>query len=160
MLDALIIKKLFNQSVLEFGPSVTSYLFYRKTELSLCPPHKYLDFLLYLGLIINKEHPSETGIIINNNKTVFVTSDAQLGDRSKEIHVNQPQRLCDSHDALWWVRYTYLLFGLACTTYPIFLKMNICQSDDVFIFQKFGQVSHPNMSQSVIPKPTHARFYH
>ena len=67
MLDALIIKKLFNKSVLEFGPIITSYLLDRKTELSLCPSHKYLNFLLHLGLIINKEHPSETGIIINNN---------------------------------------------------------------------------------------------
>ena len=66
MLDALFIKEL-NLSVLEFSPIVTSYFLDRKTELPLCPSHKYLDFLLYLGLIINKEHPSKMGIIINNN---------------------------------------------------------------------------------------------
>ena len=160
MLDALVIKKLFNQSVFEFGPIVTSYLLDRKTELPLCPSHKYLDFLLHLGLIINKEHLSEMGIIIDNNQTIFVTLNAQVGDRSKEIHVNQLQRLCGGHDALWWVRYTYLLSGLASTTNPVFLKLNIGQSKDVVVFQEFGQVPHPNMSQSAMPQPTHARFCH
>ena len=159
MFDALIIKKLFNQSVLKFGPIVTSYFLDRKTKLPLCPSHKYLDFLLHLGLITNKEDPSETGIIINDNQTIFVTPDAYVGDRSKEIHVNQLQWLCGSHDVLWWVWYTYLLSGLASTINPIFLKLNIGQSKNVVVFQEFGQVPHPNI-QSAMPQPTHARFCH
>ena len=39
--------------VLEFSPIVTSHLLHSKTKLSLCPSHKYLDFLWHLGLIIN-----------------------------------------------------------------------------------------------------------
>jgi hypothetical protein len=66
MLDALFIKKLFNLGVLEFGPIVTSYFFDGETELLLCSSNEDIYLLLYLALIIDKEYPSETGIIINN----------------------------------------------------------------------------------------------
>ena len=126
MLDALFIKEFFNLGILEFGPIATSYFLDWKTELSLCSSNKSLHLILHLALIKDKEHLSETGIIINNNKSIFVTPDAKIGNRSKEVHVDQLQWLCCCHDALWWVRYAYLLSGLACTTYPIFLKINIC----------------------------------
>jgi hypothetical protein len=66
MLDALFIKKLFNMDVLEFGPIVTSNFLDGKTELLLCSSNKGFHLILYLTLIIDKEYPSETGIIINN----------------------------------------------------------------------------------------------
>ena len=73
MLDAPFIKKLLNLSILEFGPIITSHFLYWETEVLLCSSNKYLHLLLNLALVIQKEYPSETGIIINNNKTIFVT---------------------------------------------------------------------------------------
>jgi len=75
MLDALFIKKLLKKSILEFGAIVASHFLDWKTELLLCPSNKYLHFLLNLTLVIQKEYPSETGIIINNNKIIFVAPD-------------------------------------------------------------------------------------
>jgi hypothetical protein len=66
MLDALFIKKLFNLDVLEFGPIVTSHFLDEEIELLLCSSNEDLYLLLYLSLIIDKECPSETRIIINN----------------------------------------------------------------------------------------------
>ena len=66
MLDALFIKKLFNLGVLEFGPIVTSHFLDWKTEFLLCSSNEDLYLLLHLGLIKDKEDPSEMGIIINN----------------------------------------------------------------------------------------------
>ena len=63
----------FNKSVFEFGPIITSHLLNWETKLLLCSSNKCLHFLLNLALVIQKEYPSETGIIINNNKTIFVT---------------------------------------------------------------------------------------
>ena len=125
MLDALFIQKLFNLGVLELGPIITPYFLDWETEFLLCPSNEDFHLLLHLALIKDKEYPSETGIIINNNQSIFVTPDAKIGNRSKEIHMNQLQRLSSGHDALWWVRYTYLLSGLASTTNPVFVKMNI-----------------------------------
>jgi hypothetical protein len=66
MLDALFIKKLFNLGVLKFGHIVTSHFLDGETELLLCSSNEDLYLLLYLALIIDKEYPSKTGIIINN----------------------------------------------------------------------------------------------
>jgi hypothetical protein len=66
MLDALFIKKLFNLGVLEFGPIVTSHFLDGKIKLLLCSSNKGFHLIVYLALIIDKEYPSETGIIINN----------------------------------------------------------------------------------------------
>ena len=73
MLDALFIKKLLNSSILEFGPIVASHFFYGKTKLLLSSSNKYLYFLLNLALVMQEKYQSETGIVINNNKTIFVT---------------------------------------------------------------------------------------
>ena len=73
MLDALFIKKFFHLSVLEFGSIVTSHFLDWEPKLLLCRSNEYLHLLLCLTLVIHKEHPSEIGIIINNNKTIFVT---------------------------------------------------------------------------------------
>ena len=73
MLDALFIKKLLNKSILKFGPIITSHFLDWETKLILCSSNKYLHLLLNMALVIQKEYPSEIGIIINNNKTIFVT---------------------------------------------------------------------------------------
>jgi hypothetical protein len=75
MLDALFIKELLNLSVLEFGPFVTSYFLDGKTELLLSSSNKCLHFVPNLALIKQEEYSSEMGIVINHNKTIFVTPD-------------------------------------------------------------------------------------
>jgi hypothetical protein len=75
MLDALFIKKLLNLSVLEFSPIITSHFPDGETEFLLSSSNKCLHFVPNLTLIKQEKHPSETGIIINNNKTIFVTPD-------------------------------------------------------------------------------------
>ena len=89
MFDALIIKKLLNLGVPELGPIITCYLLDWETKFLLCSPNKGLYLFLYLTLIKDKEYPSETGIIINNNRSIFITPDTRKGNRSKEIHMNQ-----------------------------------------------------------------------
>jgi hypothetical protein len=42
---------------------------------------------LSFTLILQKEHPSETRIVINNNKTIFVTTNTNVGDRTNQVHV-------------------------------------------------------------------------
>jgi hypothetical protein len=36
---------------------------------------------------LQKEHSSEAGIIINNNKTIFVTVNTNVGNRTKQVHM-------------------------------------------------------------------------
>ena len=73
MLDALFIKKLLNLGVLEFGPIIASHFLDGKIELLLSSSNKSLHFVSNLTLIKQEKYPSETRIIINNNKTIFVT---------------------------------------------------------------------------------------
>ena len=73
MLDALFIKKLLNLSVPKFSPIVASHFLDGKTELLLSSSNKCLYFVLNLTLVKQEKYPSEAGIIINNNKTIFVT---------------------------------------------------------------------------------------
>ena len=73
MFDALFIKKLLNLGVLEFGPIIASHFFDGETKLLLSSSNKSLHFVSNLTLIKQEKYPSETGIIINNNKTIFVT---------------------------------------------------------------------------------------
>ena len=75
MLDVLFIKKLLNLGVLEFGPIVASHFLDGETELLLSSSNKSLHFVFNLILIKQEKYISETGIIINNNKTIFVTPD-------------------------------------------------------------------------------------
>ena len=75
MLDVLFIKKLLNLSVLEFGPIVASHFLDGKTELLLSSSNKYLHLLLNLALVMQEKYPSETEIVINNNKIIFITPD-------------------------------------------------------------------------------------
>ena len=74
MLDAFFIKKLPNLGVLEFGPIVASHFLDGETEL-LSSSNKHLHLLLNLTLVMQEKYPSEMGIVINNNKAIFVTPD-------------------------------------------------------------------------------------
>jgi hypothetical protein len=75
MLDALFINKLLNLSVLEFGPIIASHFLDGETELLLSSSNKCLHFAPNLALIKQEKYLSEMGIVINNNKTIFVTLD-------------------------------------------------------------------------------------
>ena len=72
MLDALFIKEL-NLSVLEFSPTVASHFLDWETELLLYSSNKYLHLFLNLAFVVQEKYPSETGIVINDNKTIFIT---------------------------------------------------------------------------------------
>ena len=58
MLDSFFVKKFFNIGIPKLGV-----------------------------IVLQKEHPSEAGNIINNYKTVFVTANAYISDVSKQVHV-------------------------------------------------------------------------
>ena len=75
MLNAFFIKKLLNLRVLQFGPIVAPHFLDGETKLLLSSSNKCLHFVPNLALIIQEKHPSETGIVINNNKTIFVTTE-------------------------------------------------------------------------------------
>ena len=75
MLDVLFIKKHLNLGVLEFGPIIASHFLDGETELLLRSSNKSLHFVSNLTLIKQEKYPNETRIIINNNKTIFVTPD-------------------------------------------------------------------------------------
>jgi hypothetical protein len=87
MLDAFFIEKVFYLSVLDFGVIVTFNLFDFSIKLILYPFQELLYHLLSFTLILQKEHLGETEIVINNNKTVFVTTKTNVGDRTKQVHV-------------------------------------------------------------------------
>jgi hypothetical protein len=41
--------------------------------------------------VLQKEHPSEAGKIINYYKTILTSPDAEIGNGAKEIHVEEFQ---------------------------------------------------------------------
>ena len=81
MLDPFFIKELFNACVLELGSVVTSYSLDLHLKLILGSSCKFLEGFLDLTLVLQKEYPSETRIVINNYKTVFVTANAYVCHR-------------------------------------------------------------------------------
>jgi hypothetical protein len=46
-------------------------------------PNELLEHSLCVTFILQKEYPIETGKVINNYLTIFVTTDAYLGNWSK-----------------------------------------------------------------------------
>ena len=86
MLDSFFIKKFFNIGV-EFRAIVTSNILDLQLKFILSSSNEFLDNSLYFALVMHKEYPSETRKIINNNKTIFVTTNANVGDWPEEIHV-------------------------------------------------------------------------
>jgi hypothetical protein len=67
VLDPLLLKELFHLKILEFGPVVASYLLHLELKLILSSPEEALEGSLGFRLILQKEHPSEAGKVINNN---------------------------------------------------------------------------------------------
>jgi hypothetical protein len=130
MLDAFLIKIIFNLSVLELRANVTSYLLDLGIKLMLSSFQELLEHLLFSLLSCKKntqvkEYPSETKIVINNYKIIFVTPNTNVGDRIKKVHMKHLQESCSCHDVLGMMSCSHLLSGLTCSTRPIFLKNNV-----------------------------------
>jgi len=68
MTNSFFIKILFYVGVLEFGAIVTSYFLDLGFKLVLGSFCKFLECFLYYTFVMQKEYPSETRIIINNEK--------------------------------------------------------------------------------------------
>ena len=100
MLDNFFIKELFNVGVLELRPIVTSNSLDLDIKLILGSFCKLLEDAMYFTLVTQKEYPSETRIIINNYKTIFVTTNAYISDGSKYVHVKQLQWPFGCHNIL------------------------------------------------------------
>jgi hypothetical protein len=87
MLDAFFIKTIFYLSVLKLGAIVTSNLLDFSIKLILCCLQEFLKHLSSFTFILQKEYPNETRIIINNDKIIFVTANANIGDRTKQVNM-------------------------------------------------------------------------
>jgi hypothetical protein len=83
MLDPFFIKKFFNIGVPEFRSIVTSYILIFQPIFILSSSNELLDYSLSLTFILQKEYPSESRKIINNDKTIFVTANAYVCNGSK-----------------------------------------------------------------------------
>jgi hypothetical protein len=145
MLDAFLIKVIFNLSVLEFGAIVTPYLLDIGIKLILSNLQEHRKHILCFTLVMQKEYTSETRIIISNYQTIFVTANANVGDRTKQIHMKHLQGSCSCNDVFDMMRCSYLFSNLTRSTRPIFLKDNVHYSYNVAISLKFMKVPHANM---------------
>jgi hypothetical protein len=87
MFDTFFIKEFFNIGVPEFRTIVTSYILDFQLIFILNSFNEFLENSLSFTFLLQKEYPSETRKIIKNNKTIFVTANANLGNGSKQIHV-------------------------------------------------------------------------
>jgi hypothetical protein len=87
MLDSFFIKKFFKIGVPKFRTIVTSYILDLQFIFILISSNEFLDNSLSFTFILQKEYPSEMRKIINNDKTIFVTANANVGNGSKQIHV-------------------------------------------------------------------------
>jgi hypothetical protein len=83
MLDPFFIKKFLNIGVSEFRAIVTSNVLDLQLIFSLSSSNELLDYCLSFTFVLQKEYPSETREIINNDKTIFVTANANLCNGSK-----------------------------------------------------------------------------
>ena len=89
MTNSLFIKILFYVGVLELGAIVASYSLDLGFKLILGSLCKFLESFLCYTFVMQKKYPSEARIIINNNKTIFVTTNAYVSHRPKEIHMKK-----------------------------------------------------------------------
>ena len=87
MLDPFFIKKFLNIGVSKFRTIITSNILDLQLKFILSSFNEFLDNFLNFTLVTQKEYLSETRIIINNYKTIFVTANAYVGDWSKQIQV-------------------------------------------------------------------------
>ena len=87
MLDSFFIKIFLNIGVSKFRAIVTSNILDLQLKFILSSSNEFLDNPLYFAFIMHKEYPSEMRKIINYNKTIFITANANVGDWPEEIHV-------------------------------------------------------------------------
>jgi hypothetical protein len=66
---------------------LTSYVLDFQLILILSSTNELPDYSLCLTFILQKEYLSESKKNINNDKTIFVTANAYVCNRSKQIHV-------------------------------------------------------------------------
>ena len=100
MTNSFFIKIFFYVGVLELGAIVASYSLDLGFKLVLGSFCKFLESFLYCTFVMQKEYLSETKIIINNDKTIFVTTNANVSHWPKEIHVEKLEWLDGGDDAL------------------------------------------------------------
>ena len=100
MTNPFFIKVIFYVGVLELGAIVASYFIDLGFKLILGSFYKFLEGFLYYTFVMQKEYPSEMRIIINNDKTIFVTTNANVSHRPKEIHVEKLEWLDGGDNAL------------------------------------------------------------
>jgi hypothetical protein len=87
MLDVFFIKVVFYLSVLKLGAIITHNLLDLSIKFILCHLQEFIYHPLSRTFILQKEHQNETRIIINNNKTIFVTANINVGDRTEQFHM-------------------------------------------------------------------------
>jgi hypothetical protein len=87
MFDSFFIKEFFNIGVPKFRTIVTSYILDLQLIFISSSSNEFLDNSLSFTFILQKEYPIETRKIVDNEKTIFVTVNANVGNGSKQIHV-------------------------------------------------------------------------
>jgi hypothetical protein len=87
MTNAFFIKILFNVGVLELGAIVTSHSLNLHIKFILGSCGKLLEYLMDFALVLHKEYPSVPSVVINNDKSIFVPSNANISHWTKNIHV-------------------------------------------------------------------------
>jgi hypothetical protein len=123
-----IITIVLDIGILKLGTIVTSNFHKSATKFILGPFCKLFEKLGNNRLIMQKEHPSIARIIINNHKTMTITTNALIGCWAKQIHMQELQWSRCGHDTLSRMRTCNLLAGLTSTTKLIFLKLHIFQA--------------------------------
>jgi hypothetical protein len=76
MFDSFFIKKFFNIGVPKFRIIITLYALDLQLIFILSSSNELLVYSLSLTFLLQKEYPSESRKIINNDRTVFVTTNA------------------------------------------------------------------------------------
>src|SRR5688572_14520404 len=87
MINIYLVKILFNVGVLELGAIVTSYSLDLHFKLILCSCCKLLEYPMNFTLVMQEEHPCIARVIINNDKSIFVSPNINVSHRTKDIHM-------------------------------------------------------------------------
>src|SRR3954462_1324063 len=78
MSETIGIKKIFDMCILEFCTIITSDMLHRYFILGLSSLSESFEDIDNFALIVEKEYPSITREIINNNETILVASHASI----------------------------------------------------------------------------------
>jgi hypothetical protein len=85
--QCLLHQDTLNVGVLELGAIVTSHSFDLHIKLILGSCSKLLEYFMNFALVLHKEYPSVPRVVINNDKSIFVPSIANISHGTKDIHV-------------------------------------------------------------------------